>query len=71
MENYKTVGKMGHDKKKVMTVSQFMEEYCIGHNKAYQLIHSKGFPVVFCGRKALIIRNKIDDWFLEHLGERF
>ncbi|AGY75889.1 hypothetical protein [Clostridium autoethanogenum] len=71
MEEYKTADRMRHDKKKVMTVSQFMEEYCIGHNKAYELIHCRDFPVVFCGRKALIIRNKVDEWFLGHLGEKF
>ncbi|WP_123054500.1 DNA-binding protein [Clostridium sp. JN-1] len=71
MEQYAAIDKLKHDKKKVMTVSEFMDEYCIGHNKAYSLIHCKGFPVVFCGRKALIIRNKVDEWFLEHLGDHF
>ncbi|MFL0197629.1 DNA-binding protein [Clostridium sp. WILCCON 0269] len=71
MEDYKTTESMKHDKKKTMTVAEFMEEYQFGQSKAYQVIHAKDFPVVFCGRKALIIRSKVDDWFLKHIGERF
>lgn len=71
MENYKTIEEMKVDKKKVMSVAQFMKEYSVGHNKAYELIHYNGFPVVFCGRKALIIRSKVEEWFLKHLGEKF
>ncbi|QCH29475.1 helix-turn-helix domain-containing protein [Clostridium tyrobutyricum] len=71
MEEYRTAETMRYNKKKLMTVVQFMEEYCIGHNKAYQLIHSEGFPAVFCGRKALIIRERVDEWFFNHIGEKF
>lgn len=71
MEDYKTIESMKHDEKKTMTVAEFTEEYQIGQSKAYEIIHAKDFPVVFCGRKALIIRSKVDDWFLKHIGERF
>lgn len=59
------------DKRKTMTVKEFMEEYQIGHNKAYEIIHVKDFPVIFCGKRALIIRSKIDNWLELHIGDKF
>lgn len=32
--------------KKVMTVKEFCEEYGIGHNRAYTIVNSKGFPMI-------------------------
>lgn len=38
-----------------------MEEYQIGQSKAYEIIHTKDFPVVFCSRKALILTGTITE----------
>lgn len=67
---YKTIECMKADKKKTMSVKEFCEEYSLGSNKAYQIIHAKDFPVIFCGRRALIIRSKLDEWFSNHIGEK-
>ena len=57
--------------KKLITVKEFIEEYGIGTNKAYEIVNSKGFPVIRLGKKILIIRNKIDEWLNDNIGERF
>jgi predicted DNA-binding transcriptional regulator AlpA len=59
------------ENKKLITVKEFIEEYGIGTNKAYEIVNSKGFPVIRLGKKILIIRNKIDEWFNDNIGERF
>lgn len=58
------------NKTKVMSVKEFREEYNIGHNKAYEIIHCKGFPCIFIGRKCLIIRSKVDEWLEGNLGKK-
>lgn len=55
--------------KKVMTVKEFCDEYGIGHNKAYEIVNSKGFPMIKCGRKILIIKSKVDEWFYDQIGK--
>ena len=59
------------ENKKLITVKEFIEEYGIGTNKAYEIVNSKGFPVIRLGKKILIIRNKIDEWLNDNIGERF
>ena len=59
------------ENKILITVKEFIEEYGIGTNKAYEIVNSKGFPVIRLGKKILIIRNKIDEWFNDNIGERF
>lgn len=56
---------------KLMTVKEFCEEYGIGYNKGYQIVHSEGFPMIKCGRKIVIIRAKIDEWFENQIGKAF
>jgi excisionase family DNA binding protein len=70
MKNYKIL-KMKPDQKKVMTIKEFCKEYGIGENKARQLIHSEGFPAVFNGNRAIIIRSKIDEFFENQIGKTF
>jgi hypothetical protein len=60
-----------HDISRTMNVQQFSKEFDIGINKSYELIHTKGFPVVFIGKKALILRSQIDDWFCDNAGKVF
>lgn len=56
---------------KLMTVREFASEYGIGVNKSYEIVHKKGFPKVKIGRKILIIRDKVDDFFINKIGEEF
>lgn len=53
---------------KTMTVKQFCKEYGLGTNKAYQIVNIKGFPKIKLGRKIIIIRSKVDEWLIDHIG---
>ena len=50
------------ENKKLITVKEFATEYNIGTNKAYEMVNSKGFPIVRLGRKILVIRDRIDEF---------
>lgn len=56
------------DTKKTMSVKEFACEYGIGLNKAYEIVNSNNFPIIKCGRKFLIIKSKVDDWFEDNIG---
>ncbi|WP_195989537.1 helix-turn-helix domain-containing protein [Clostridium sp. D53t1_180928_C8] len=57
------------DVKKTMSVKEFSNEYGIGLNKAYEIVNSDKFPVIKCGRKFLIIKSKVDEWFEDNIGK--
>ena len=59
------------ENKKTMTVREFCNEYGIGINKAYEIVHANNFPMIQCGRKIIIIRAKVDSWFEENIGIKF
>lgn len=53
---------------KTMSVKEFACEYGIGLNKAYEIVNSDNFPIIKCGRKFLIIKSKVDEWFEDNIG---
>lgn len=55
--------------KKTMTVKEFSIEYGVGLNKAYELTNSENFPAIRCGRRVIIIKSKLDDWFENNIGK--
>lgn len=57
--------------KKLITVKEFAKEYGIGTNKAYEMVNSKGFPVVKLGRKILVIRDRVDEFLYKSIGNSF
>lgn len=59
------------ESKKLITVKEFAMEYGIGTNKAYEMVNSKGFPVVKLGRKILVIRDRIDEFLYSNIGATF
>lgn len=59
------------ENKKLITVKEFAKEYGIGTNKAYEMVNSKGFPVVKLGRKILVIRDRIDEFLYNNVGNSF
>ena len=59
------------ENKKLITVKEFATEYNIGTNKAYEMVNSKGFPIVRLGRKILVIRDRIDEFLYNNVGEKF
>lgn len=59
------------DNKKLITVKEFAMEYGIGTNKAYEMVNSKGFPVVKLGKKILVIRDRVDEFLYSNIGTTF
>lgn len=57
--------------KKLITVKEFAMEYGIGTNKAYEMVNSKGFPVVKLGRKILVIIDRVDEFLYSNIGATF
>ena len=57
--------------KKLITVKEFVSEYGIGTNKAYEMVNSKGFPIIRLGKKILIVRDRIDEWLENNIGNNF
>ena len=53
----------------VLTVSQVSDFLNIGLTKAYELCHSKGFPVVRLGRKLLVPRKQLELWLEEQTNK--
>lgn len=57
--------------KKLITVKEFASEYGIGTNKAYEMVNSKGFPIVKLGKKILIIKDRVDEFLYRNIGNSF
>lgn len=60
-----------NNKSKIMTVKEFSAEYNIGQNKAYEIVNAKDFPKFKCGKKIIIIRDKVDEWLYKQIGKSF
>ena len=42
-----------------------------GMNKAYEIVHAKDFPMIKFGTKILIIKDKIEEWLENNIGNSF
>lgn len=51
-----------------MTPKELSLELGIGLTKTYELIHVKGFPVVWNGNRAIILRSKVEGWIEDNIG---
>lgn len=58
-----------NENKKTMSVKEFSNEYGIGLNKAYEIVNTNNFPAIKCGRKFIIIKSKVDEWFEDNIGK--
>lgn len=72
----KDISKMVEDHKKeiakkTLTVKELAEVLQISENKARQLTHAEGFPVIVLGRTRLTIISKLDEWLENNLGQIF
>ncbi len=56
---------------KLISVKEFCNEYGIGYNKGYQMVHSEGFPMLRLGKKILIIQSKVEEWLCSQIGNSF
>ena len=54
-----------------MIVLQLMKLNLNNFKAAYRVIHAEGFPVLFVGRKALIVRSKVDEWLENNISKCF
>lgn len=59
------------ENKKLITVKEFAMEYGIGTNKAYEMVNSKGFPIIRLGKKILIVRDRVDEFLYSNIGNSF
>ena len=57
--------------KKLISVKEFAIEYGIGVNKAYELVHAKEFPTPPPPTKILVIKDKVDEWINNNIGNSF
>ena len=44
------------------TIKDIMRIFCCGRDKAYEIIHSRGFPKMTIGRKFLISPDALQKW---------
>lgn len=57
--------------KKTMSVREFANEYGIGVNKSYELVHIDTFPKIVVGKKIIIVKSMVDDWLEKNIGKYF
>lgn len=57
--------------KKLITVKEFATKYNLGLNKAYDLVHAKGFPCIRLGKKILVVSDKVNDFIDNNIGRTF
>lgn len=60
-----------HKEKMFMTPKEFSQEYQIGWNKTYQLVHRTDFPKIKNGNRILIIRSQVEQWIVANIGLEF
>ena len=59
------------ENKKLLTVKEFAKEYGLGVNKSYEVVYSKGFPMIKVGRKIYVLKDKVDEFFINSIGTSF
>lgn len=57
--------------RKTLTIKELAAVLGVGEDKARQLTHTKGFPVVVLGKRRLIIASRLDSWLDENIGRVF
>lgn len=53
----------------MITVKQLQEDWKIGRNTAYKLLHIDGFPHLQIGKKILIPKEELDKWVINNMGD--
>jgi excisionase family DNA binding protein len=57
--------------RKTLTVPELAKVLGTSTNKARQLTHAKGFPVLVLGQTRLTIISRLDDWLENNFGKIF
>ena len=50
----------------MLTVKQLQVRLNMGKNKAYKLVHLKGFPSIRIGKTILVSESELNKWLLEN-----
>ena len=58
------------EQKSTLTVKELMDFLSVGRKKAYELVHSEGFPSFRIGRKVLVNRDGLVHWVKEQEVKR-
>jgi len=66
--DYKILESFQRDKKLFMTVLEMSKEFGIPHNMSYEIIHQKGFPCIWNGKRCYIIKSQVENWINENIG---
>ena len=59
------------DEKMCLNLQEASSYMGINVKKMSELTKIKGFPCVFVGRRTLILKNKLEDWFTKNYGKYF
>lgn len=52
-----------------MSIKEVAESLGIGMNKAYDLVNKEDFPKVRVGSRYIILRNRLEEWLDNNIGE--
>ena len=55
--------------KKTLTIKELAEALGTSPNKARQLTHAEGFPVMILGKSRLTVISKLDEWLENNIGK--
>jgi len=58
-------------RRRTLTIDELAEVLGTSKNKARQITHSKGFPVIVLGKSRLTIISSLDDWLENNIGQLF
>ncbi len=70
MENttYKNISEVNQNSNVFITVKEMKAQYGLSQKLAYELIHIPGFPVIFSGKKAYVLKDRLIAWLEDNIG---
>ena len=54
----------------MLTVKELQTKFNLGKNKAYKLVHTKGFPTIKIGKTILIPEEQLQLWVEDNLNSQ-
>nr|DAL75873.1 MAG TPA: helix-turn-helix domain protein [Caudoviricetes sp.] len=58
-----------HDQ--LLTYKELMSMFHIGKGRAYELLHSSGFPTIRIGNRMYVSRRHLSEWLDTYKGRRY
>jgi excisionase family DNA binding protein len=56
---------------RLLTVKDLQAVFSCGKDKAYQLMHSSGFPTIQVGGRYYVRRDDLDRWLSAYTGRKY